>query len=476
MTTCAKPQPPPPKLHRGRIFRGSLVFLLLVALIVVTQLMESISVTNLIESSIYIHSTSTTINRVTDHNNKNLKQPQPPHPQGSSTIIDDLVQRRSTIQVPIENDLHYISSDNDDDHDNDDDDGENDDEELNETENIATVSTTTTTMMMIPTESFVTPTSQAPTVTTQMIPKSIRGPNHNRTLVIVLGNVRGGTPAWKSMIREVLDPNMADLALLVGEGDPVNPPERTLLHDRAKYIWTVREFEDWADAMEDIPDTPPDWRQRLFGTTNSSRRGNILLGAAHNITGSGALVFMFRFYLSQKIMEYDLLSIYNRFVVTRSDHYYLCVHNLSEFSNDYLWVPEGSDHYGICDRHFIASNETILSALDILPPLVRNPEAYKTQLQTYPYNTERFLLLRWEQEGLLPLLQRFNRTLFLVSSSKDQTRWKPKGRYIKHLDVYLKYPQEYRLSSKTCRARNIQKMQRLKARKQQQQQQQRQSK
>ena len=470
------------KLNRSSILRGSLVFLLLLALIVVTQLMESISVTNLIESSIYIHSSTTSLTRMNDDNNFDDHLQAAPQQQRSSAIItEDIVQRRSTIQFPIEeNDFNDNTSDDDDDDDEDKEsvsDSDDADDEIdgpmaamktlpnqtNEAENIATETTTT-----ISEESIVTPTSKEQTVvTTSTIPNRRTGDNHNRTLVIVLGNVRGGTPAWKSMIREVLDPNMADLALLVGEGDPSNPPpERTLLHDRAKYIWTVPEFDDWADAMEDIPDSPPDWRERLFSMTNSSRRGNILLGAAHNISGSGALVFMFRFYLSQKIVEYNLLSMYNRFVVTRSDHYYLCVHDLSQFSNDYLWVPQGSDHFGICDRHFIASNETILSALDILPPLVRNPEAYKIQLTTYPYNTERFLLLRWEQEGLAPLIQRFNRTLFLVSSSKDQTRWKPKGRYIKRLDVYLKYSQEYLLSTKSCRERQIKKIQSMKASKQ----------
>lgn len=348
----------PQKLSRSSVVRGSLVLLLLVALIVVTQLMESISVTNILESS-------STINRMTDSNYEPLTQ------HLSSTTMNDSMQRRSTIQAPTDSDHNDEKSD---------DDLKNSEEER-ENLTTATADDQTKDKNIVSTTS----TPLSPEVSAQ---------NHNRTLVVVLGNVRGGTPAWKSMIREVLDPNMADLALLIGEGDPTNPPERTLLHDRAKYIWTVPEYDDWADAMEDIPDKPYDWRERLFGMTNATRRGNILLGAAQNISGSGALVFMFRFYLSQKLIENNLLSIYNRFVVTRSDHYYLCVHDLSQLSNDYIWVPDGSDHYGICDRHFIASNKTILSALDILPPLVRNPEAYKEQVQTYPYNTERFLLLR----------------------------------------------------------------------------------
>jgi hypothetical protein len=281
------------------------------------------------------------------------------------------------------------------------------------------------------------------------------GTKSNRTLVVVLGNVRGGEPAWRSMCQHLLDANNADLALLIGEGDPGTAQPKTLLHQRAKYIWTVPEFDDWADAMDDIPGKPVDWRERLFSMTDPSRVGNILLGAAHNISGSGALVFMFRYYLSIKIQEYDLLSRYERFVVTRSDHFYLCVHDLSKLSHEFLWVPTGSDYFGICDRHFVANNATILAALDVLPPLVRNPEMYKEQVTTYPYNTERFLLLRWQQEGLEPLIRRFDRNMFLVAGSSDDTRWKPKGRYIKELDVYLKYSQEYLQSRKSCRNRQV---------------------
>jgi hypothetical protein len=321
-------------------------------------------------------------------------------------------------------------------------------------------------------------TTDTKNFTTQTLNKdnnSGTGNKSNRTLVIMLGSLRGGETAWKSMFRHVLDVNMADLALLIGEGQSsandnsninnnnyysknastniINKDETTttttVLHTRAKFIWTIPEYDDWADAMEDIPDKPDDWRDRLFGQIDPSAN-NILLGAAYNISGSGALVFMFRFYLSQKLQQHNLLSSYDRFVITRSDHFYLCAHDLSQFSNEFLWVPTGSDHNGICDRHFIASNETILKALDILPPLVQNPESYQEQLTSSDYNTERFLLLRWEQEGLGQLIQRFDRNMFIVATEADTTRWQGKERYIKRFNAYLKYTEEFEQSKLTC--------------------------
>jgi len=40
----------------------------------------------------------------------------------------------------------------------------------------------------------------------------------NQTLVILMGNLRGGEKAWKTLYRRVLDINNADLALVIGEG------------------------------------------------------------------------------------------------------------------------------------------------------------------------------------------------------------------------------------------------------------------
>jgi hypothetical protein len=391
---------PSTKHKRGNgidAIRGSLVLMVLVALITITQLMVSVSKTKIL-----------------------------------------------SMTIPINNSLHNVNS-------------------------IATKSSVTEQKVSLDDKAF--PHVPVMVATNQKLqvrfsvaksPAPITGQNsqqkQNRTLVVVLGNIRGGEPTWRSMCRHLLDPNMADLALVIGEGNLLASTnmEPTLLHERAKYIWTVPEFEDWADAMEDIPNKPPDWRKRLFDLPNPYFRRNILLGAANKIPGSGALVLMFRFYLSQIIVKNNFLTMYDRFVVTRSDHYYLCLNDLSELSNEYIWVPTGSDHEGICDRYFVANNETILSTLDILPALVRNPEAYKKQLQSYRYNTERFLLLRWQEEGLEPIIRRFNRTLFVAAGTMDRTRWSRKRRFLKPLGVHLKYPGEFTECVRTCKSLSMQ--------------------
>jgi hypothetical protein len=413
------------------LLSGSLALMLLVVLIAVTQLKEtSSSIAKVLSTTVPISttSTSTIVNTVDIKSSVTEdKIDADVHRTTLSSKANDIIQRRSPIDVPVD-DSSQVNH------------GKDDVELVNETATVA----------MVDKKQF-----QRYSVVKSPAPITAHNSEtkQNRTLVVVLGSVRGGEPTWRSLSQQVLDPNMADLAMVLGEGYPTESTTKvkpTLLHERAKYIWTVPEFDDWADAMEDIPNKPPDWRERLFGMTNTSNHLNIILGAANNIDGSGALVFMFRFYLSQIIVENNFVSMYDRFVVTRSDNYYLCLHDLAALSNDYLWVPTGSDYGGICDRHFIASNETVLSALDVLPPLVRSPANYKKELQAYSYNTERFLLLRWKQEGLKPRLRRFKRTLFVAAGSTDQTRWKGKEEYMEHLGVHLKYSTEYWESVRSC--------------------------
>lgn len=70
----------------------------------------------------------------------------------------------------------------------------------------------------------------------------------NRTLVVVLGSLRGGEVAWRTLYERVLDPSMADLALMVGF---VNETKRnSSLYERAKHVWMFREYEDWGDAVD----------------------------------------------------------------------------------------------------------------------------------------------------------------------------------------------------------------------------------
>lgn len=258
--------------------------------------------------------------------------------------------------------------------------------------------------------------------------------------------------AWKSLYENVLDINNADLAVLIGDDIPPQYQNASIF-DRAKYVWTVPEYEDWGDALDLIAGNHAEWRKRLFPLWKPTPAGlypmNILLGPLNGTAGSGTIVFAFRWFLAEKIKELDLTEAYDRFVITRSDHYYLCAHDLSVLDNDYLWVPSGEDYRGICDRHLVVNSTNVLKALNVLPPLLANPEKYQENLGRVKSNTEQLLYQRWTEEKLGDSIGRFRRMFFTCAQPGDVTRYKKMGNVTPE-GVHLKYVDEYEASRGTC--------------------------
>ena len=148
----------------------------------------------------------------------------------------------------------------------------------------------------------------------------------NSSLVIILGNLRGGEEAWKSLYKNVLDVNTADLALILGPANSTSNYHypNSSLYTRAKYVWNFHEYDDWADAIDLINGTS--WRETHLPYFTRKRTG--LLGGVKGHLGSGAIIFMIRWFLSQHLLgNPDVLNQYDRFVITRADHYYQCQHD-----------------------------------------------------------------------------------------------------------------------------------------------------
>ena len=272
------------------------------------------------------------------------------------------------------------------------------------------------------------------------LPSSTTGPN--KTIVVALGNLRCGEKAWESLYKNVLDVNSADLALITQM--PIGGYENASLLERAKYVWIVPDYTDWADAIDLINGTG--WRRRVLPMVNPQ---SPMLGGVGNFSGSGAIIFMYRFWLSQKIQELRLKEQYDRFVVTRNDHYYLCHHNLEMLEPSSLWLPMGEDYGGITDRHLVVSSENVLKALDILPPILAHPESYMKVYIRKNSISELILRERWREEGLLFKTNRFKRVMFTCMQPGDGSRWGQMKWRVKER-VHLKYENEYYLSLRSC--------------------------
>lgn len=265
-----------------------------------------------------------------------------------------------------------------------------------------------------------------------------------KTLVIIMGSIRGGEVTWSTFYRHMLDLNSADLALVIGQV----PRERqtSSLFQRAKYLYEFPEFHDWGEAVDQINGSH--WRPYILPYAND-KWGT--WGGVSGKPGSGAVIFMMRWYVTKFLAENDLLEQYDRFVLTRSDHFYGCDHDLNLLDNDHIWIPHGEDYkFGITDRHLICNKGQILKALDVYPPIVKYPEKYASP-QFADLNPEQLLRLRLEQENLWPWIRRFDRVMFTCAVEGDTTRWTNMSPQKVKEGVFLKYEYEYEETTCICK-------------------------
>ena len=52
-------------------------------------------------------------------------------------------------------------------------------------------------------------------------------------------------------------------------------------------------------------------------------------------------------------MEHEVITAYDWFVITQTDHFYMCPHDLSKLDPLLLWFPQGQDFGGIAAGHLI---------------------------------------------------------------------------------------------------------------------------
>ncbi|KAL7450370.1 hypothetical protein ACHAWC_002299 [Mediolabrus comicus] len=301
----------------------------------------------------------------------------------------------------------------------------------------------------------------------------------NSSLVIIMGNLRGGEQAWQSLYKNVLDVNSGDLALIIGEeqkqqskqdaadDEQLSYPYNSSLYKRAKYIWTFPEYEDWADAIDLIftyntatttnssnSSESQSWRETHLPQFTKKRTG--LLGGVKGYYGSGAIIFMIRWFLSQRLVEHSrpddvtILNQYERFVLTRADHYYQCPHDYQtlDLSNNTMWIPQGEAYGGYTDRHLIVSRDNILDALDIFPTLFQQTNQ---QLQDWiAVGTPESILKRvWTSKGLH--VRTMKRVMFTCATLFDTSRWKqPKGDVPGVPGLLKKYESEYNQTQVNC--------------------------
>lgn len=258
----------------------------------------------------------------------------------------------------------------------------------------------------------------------------------DKILVVVIGNHQGGNPASDSLVNNLIRPNRADLAIVVGRGTPRSP----VLMNLSKYIWEHEEYgDDWSAALDSVGGSGKEWRSLAL-----ANRGTALLAPTpEDPIGSGAIVFYVKDFARRRIQHLNLTAVYSRFVITRADHLYACPLDLSALDSAKIWIPYGEDHGGVCDRFVITNSSVLPTVLNIIGPLMHR------RFHEFRGNCERLLKRNLEDHGLWQDVSRFNRVMFLGSTQPEGGRWSSGGKRLQ-CDVAIKYSKEYTAAIRTC--------------------------
>lgn len=268
-----------------------------------------------------------------------------------------------------------------------------------------------------------------------------------KTLVILVGNPRGGEKTWNSMYRNLLQPYNADLALCFG----YRKDKSASLYSVAKYVWEIPEYEEWAQYYsENFGDDvyvhgqiiQPYWKKSFVLGHNTGFSG------IYQSRGSSAITLAFRHYLLKNKKE--IICSYDRIIVTRSDLFYIKEHPI--LPNNYFWVPFGESYGGLSDRHHIFPSSDVDKVFGIVENYVNNEKLYN-DYKDFPesLNIESCYLKYFNHIGYSEKIKEYLPVNFTVKTSEDDTRWYA-GEHTPvpyHDNLFFKYKTDYDLCIKS---------------------------
>jgi len=251
-----------------------------------------------------------------------------------------------------------------------------------------------------------------------------------KTLIVLIGNARGGEDTWETMYKNLKEPFKADLALCFGESSV----KSSSLYKNAKFVWEIKEYDNWMDYFNLYYNK--DWFEPLAAKFYNDS----LLGGIPGFRGSGIILLAIRHFLLNNYKH--ILMEYDRIILTRSDHYYIDKHPI--LPNDNLYIVEGEDYGGICDRHHIFNREMIDNVLGVCD-FFCNIENSNILCENNTSNIEKVLLYYFNSTGLGDKLKRIKRVQFTVADTNDSTRWWSGGgtSLPGHPTLKYKYTSEY---------------------------------
>ena len=171
---------------------------------------------------------------------------------------------------------------------------------------------------------------------------------------------------------------------------------------------------------------------------------------------SAGILLAMRWHIQQKIIEHDLLSKYDWFILSRSDELYACKHpDMKSLDPAYAWLPEGEHYSGWSDRHVVASSPLFAKIINMTTELVCRPEVWLARTQKAVsnhegLNIEWLIKAMWDMWGIDG--KEFARPMFTVKTPADPTSWSTGSDHPVLLEygLLMKYHPEVTLTQAHC--------------------------
>ena len=163
-----------------------------------------------------------------------------------------------------------------------------------------------------------------------------------------------------------------------------------------------------------------------------------MAGGIDSYSGSGAIVSGFKIIIRNNYMKE--VSNYKYVIHSRFDQFYTDYH--PEFKGDKIWIPEGEDYFGICDRHAIISYKHVEQYFSI-GEFLSSKQASDNMIDK-EIAPESIFFEHLKFNNLEDSIERIKRFQFTSSTSMDSTRWR-KAIYKLYFSkkIMIKYPDEF---------------------------------
>lgn len=270
----------------------------------------------------------------------------------------------------------------------------------------------------------------------------------------ILGQTRSHEIAWSSFKKNVIDELNADLAVCIGINrnyDTQNP-----YWQNAKYRWTIPDDGDLTGAADKIAalemgeEGPKRWRRfmqsgygYLFG---GLEKADLNADWAH---ASGGILLLLRSFLIDCLKRDEILSKYEKIIVTRSDYIWLSPHPpFSIMKKNEIWVPDAETYGGFTDRHVCMPSDLAVAYMDIFRSMIRHPNIYLRALAKTQFNNlETLIRVSAELHEIDDNIILFPQVMYTARSAKDSPSLWSKGIFNDANGNIVKYRLEHMWAS-----------------------------